>query len=220
LTPLHLLEFAQYDLNDNSTNVPGSTKDSLKKLSTKLSKYSRGHRGGWKEVRDKLKKMTSSSLLFSIVTYLGLSWYSDLKDLNFSVEVRIEKAHDKRSSPLSFDYAILSENPGFCVLVEVKRLSKLSNIEEYIHDFLKKIEELEIPQIVKLRALLHVHITPNLCSNKVDGDSIKRLLRGLSMLSLEGFSFLVTDGCIRDFKEFSDNLRALVDIVTSLRGTP
>ncbi len=179
-----LLNVAQYDFK-GGLKPPKEAYKSLKRVSKALQIDRRS-----------LERETSSTYLFATLIYYLLRSDNSYRGLAFIVEPRIESSVPGGVPlQLSFDYAIIDPLNPYRVfsLIEVKRMMTLSNIKEYLKDFITKFKSLPItPE--KRKVVLHLHASPPLCTDR----GIMDLLEGASLLlNASGgvLSLVTTHGC-------------------------
>ena len=181
---IDLLNVSQYDFK-GGLKPPKEAYRSLKRVSKALQVDSRS-----------LQRETSSTYLFATLIYHLLREDESYRGLAFIVEPRIESSVP-RDAPLqlSFDYAIIDLSSPHRVfsLIEVKRMRTLSNIKEYIEDFITKFRSLSIaPETGKI--VLHLYASPPLCRDQ----EVMDLLEGASLLlnaSRGMLAMITTHGC-------------------------
>ena len=130
--------------------------------------------------KKKLRNETSSTYLFSTATYYLLKDFLKQRGLAFVIEPRILGTHT-----VTYDYAIVDIfGARISVLVEVKRLQRLGNIDDYVNTFKEKVREITYlirPNSIK-HVALHLHATPDLCK---EYKGIEKLLASVGLLLSE-----------------------------------
>ncbi len=163
-----LLRIAQYDLTTKKPHrgLAGAARRIAKTL-------------GFRD-KNRLKNETSSTYLFSTATYYVLRDLLKRHGLAFVIEPRILSTYT-----VTYDYALIDTyKTKIMILVEVKRLQKLGNIDEYINTFREKVHR--VTYLIRSgninHVALHLHITPDLCG---EYRGIEKLLAGIGLLLTE-----------------------------------
>lgn len=197
-----LLQVAQYDLT-------------TKKLQRSLAAATRriANALGFRD-KNRLRNETSSTYLFSTATYYVLRDLLERYGLVFAIEPRILSTYT-----VTYDYAIIDvSKTKIIILVEVKRLQKLGNIDDYINAFREKVRR--ITYLIKFansidHVALQLHVTPELCE-KYRG--IERLLAGIGLLLTEARQpmLIISTSICRDKDSAESFQKQLIDQISAI----